>query len=320
MKRKEHKYHHSHQIINLSCSYSTKYPYRCLYSSFSDTNTSHIHLIDYSTETSSFIHLTQNNPSDNPYPPTSLKCIPKSMCYGDNFITSGEKLRLYNITESNTLFQLSTIDDSFSNYPSCGFDWCCVNCDLICCWYLNNTCSVWNVETSEIIISFGDQSKKQINDMKYSPTSPDLFVVSTQEGTLQLTDIRINANSTTINVQGGLKTPLTKISWNSVDSEKIATFNEIGNELFLIDIRNSQKPFKSINTTKGMIMAIDWSKSNGNMISVGMTNRVCVMNVNTNETVWEMEMEDEISDLCWSKVKDDLICVSIGNDIVYYSH
>ena len=67
-------------------------------------------------------------------------------------------------------------------------------------------------------------------------------------------------------------------------------------------------------------MAIDWSKSNGNMISVGMTNRVCVMNVNTNETVWEMEIEDEISDLCWSKVKDDLICVSIGNDIVYYSH
>ena len=31
------------------------------------------------------------------------------------------------------------------------------------------------------------------------------------------------SNSTTINVQSGLKTPLTKISWNSVDSEKIAT-------------------------------------------------------------------------------------------------
>ena len=325
MKIKRNKYQHSTPILNISCSNSIKTPYKCLYSTFSDTITSHIHLVEYSNQTISY--LTHNNQIDNPFPPTAIKFIPKSICYGDNFITSGEKLRLYNLTDTNNIFQLSTIDDSFNHYPSCGFDWCQVNCDLICCWYLNNTCTVWNIKSSEIVISFGNQTTKEINDMKYSPSSPDLYVISTNYGTLQLTDIRINMNSSEIFVQKGIPNttiqPLTKITWNEKDSYKIATINEEGNDLYIIDIRQSHKPYKIISNTnsddKEKITTIEWSKRKENEICIGKRNKIEIQNINTNEIVWEEnDIEDEITDICLSKVKDDLLCCCIGNDIYYY--
>ncbi|BFU24775.1 WD repeat domain containing protein [Entamoeba histolytica HM-1:IMSS-B] len=307
--------------INVSWVNSNVHPFRSVYSTFSDCSKSYLHLVGYEEVTDSIKEITSCPTTSLPFPPTSIKFIPKSNPINDMIITSGDNLRLFCVPQSNDIFQLSVIDVSYSAYPSCGFDWCRVNTDLVCAWYLNNTCCVWSIESSQIIASFSNHITQQILDMKYSPSSPDLFITSCVNGLIQITDIRSTSNFQLF-PQGNQKLDLLQVSWNTIDPTKIATFNSLGNQLFIMDIRQPTKLYNHLQLDTTNITSIDWSPTSSSEICLGTFKSILIWSQNSKlnkqcccNNLLETQTKSEVNDVCWSKSNTNWIAASIGSSI-----
>ncbi|EDR28811.1 protein TRANSPARENT TESTA GLABRA, putative [Entamoeba dispar SAW760] len=306
-------------VMSISWSSFTNAPLRCLYTTFTDTITSHLHILQYVVQSDTIAKTLSPAVHDLPFTPTAAHFSPKPISNNDIFVTSGDGLRVFSLSSSNDINLTATMTDQKYQLPSCGFDWCNQNPDLLCTWYLDNTCCVWNVETRRIAWSI--PSKKQIFDMKYCPNSPDVYGIASEQGLLQLNDIRAERPIMLL-YQSQDAPDLMKLSWSSSDPNRIATFSSYGDRVVVMDIRKPFEPMTQLKIAQNQVSCIDWSTSSANELCIGTTDKKVMVWVikpsSQNEnSLLEFSSDGEVNDVCWSKSNPEWIGAAMSCSVHY---
>ncbi|KAL7714765.1 Protein TRANSPARENT TESTA GLABRA [Entamoeba marina] len=306
-------------VMSISWSSCTTVPLRCLYTTFTDSITSHLHILQYAMQPDAINKVGSPSVHDLPFTPTAAHFIPKPNAASDIFVTSGDGLRVFSVSNSNDVSLLSVLNDPKYPLPSCGFDWCYPNPDLLCTWYLDNTCCVWNTETRRIVRAI--PNKEQIFDMKYSPTSPDIYGVASEQGLLQLNDIRTN-RPTMILYQSHDAPDLMKLAWSSSDPTRIATFSSYGDRVVVMDTRKPFEPMTQLKIAQNQVSCIDWSINSANELCIGTADKKVMVWVikpsNQNEnSLLEFSSDGEVNDVCWSRSNPDWIGAAMSGSVHY---
>ncbi|ELP89480.1 protein TRANSPARENT TESTA GLABRA, putative [Entamoeba invadens IP1] len=302
-------------VINAIWSNNPQNPFRSIFSTFSDTYTSHLHLIDFNTQTQTLTKIASVAPADLPFTPTSIHFTPKPTQCTDTFMVSGDALKLFSISRTNDILLLSTFNSQFNEFPSCGLDWSKVNPDLVATWYLNNTTSVWSVEQNKQICAFHQHFA--INDMRYSPDSPDVFLLACNSGTLQINDIRFNKPATLLEIKE--QEDLMQVKWSYCDSTKIATFSDVGDRIYIHDMRKPKEAFTHLKIQDNVVNSIEWSSKSADQLCIATArDKVLIWNINPgNNVLSDFTSQGEVNDVSWSNVNLEWICTCIESTVHY---
>ena len=95
---------------------------------------------------------------DHPYPTTKIMWIPDSKgIYPDLLATSGDYLRVWRAGEPETKLECLLNNNKNSDFcaPLTSFDWNEVDPNLLGTSSIDTTCTVWGLETDQVIIVFG---------------------------------------------------------------------------------------------------------------------------------------------------------------------
>ena len=95
---------------------------------------------------------------DHPYPTTKIMWIPDSKgIYPDLLATSGDYLRDWRAGEPETKLECLLNNNKNSDFcaPLTSFDWNEVDPNLLGTSSIDTTCTVWGLETDQVIIVFG---------------------------------------------------------------------------------------------------------------------------------------------------------------------
>ena len=95
---------------------------------------------------------------DHPYPTTKIMWIPDSKgIYPDLLATSGDYLRVWRAGEPETKLECLLNNNQNSDFcaPLTSFDWNEVDPNLLGTSSIDTTCTVWGLETDQVIIAFG---------------------------------------------------------------------------------------------------------------------------------------------------------------------
>ena len=95
---------------------------------------------------------------DHPYPTTKIMWIPDSKgIYPDLLATSGDYLRVWRAGEPETKLECLLNNNKNSDFcaPLTSFDWNEVDPNLLGTSSIDTTCTVWGLETDQVIIAFG---------------------------------------------------------------------------------------------------------------------------------------------------------------------
>ncbi|ELP91909.1 protein TRANSPARENT TESTA GLABRA, putative [Entamoeba invadens IP1] len=306
-------------VMSISWSSFPTVPLRCLYTTFTDTITSHLYILQYVVQSDTITKTVSPAIHDLPFTPTAAHFTPKPVSNNDIFVTSGDGLRIFSVSTSNDVGLLETMYHPKCPLPSCGFDWCHQNPDLLCTWYLDNTCSVWNVETRQMTCTI--KTKKQIFDMKFCPNSPDIYGVASEQGLLQLNDTRMD-NPTMLLYQSPDAPDLMKLSWSSSDPTRIATFSSFGDRVVVMDTRKPFEPMTQLKIAQNQVSCIDWSTTSANELCIGTLDKKVMVWVikptNQNEnSLLEFSSEGEVNDVCWSKANPEWIGAAMSSSVHY---
>ena len=95
---------------------------------------------------------------DHPYPTTKIMWIPDSKgIYPDLLATSGDYLRVWRAGEPETKLECLLNNNKNSDFcaPLTSFDWNEVDPNLLGTSSIDTTCTVWGLETDQVIIVLG---------------------------------------------------------------------------------------------------------------------------------------------------------------------
>ena len=201
-------------IMSVSWSSFPNAPLRSLFTTFTDRIESHLHILQYGIQSDSIVKTASPSIHDLPFTPTAAHFSPKPPVQNDLFMTSGDALRVFSVSQTNDVALISALVDGKYPLPSCGFDWCNQNPEMICTWYLDNSCTIWNVEQKRI--QSAQHSQNQIYDLKFCPNSPFIYGIASEKGLLELRDTRKDKSDVLL-CQTNDAPDLMKLSWSSAD-------------------------------------------------------------------------------------------------------
>ena len=295
---------------------------RCAYSTFSMDKIGYINVIECDESGGELDFFSSVKYQDQPIPPTSLQFYPTSLnsYYGKElFITSGDGIRVFSVNRDQCILE-SIMRDPNHSLPICGFDWCQMVPSTLCSYSLDNTCSLWDLESNQLIKNFRlKQMQSQIFDLKCSPDNANLFALANEKGLLQLVDTRTEKSSLLL-YKSDDAPDLMGLSWSIVDTNQIATFASDSNKVIVFDIRKEFEPKTQLSILNNKVNCIDWSPIDANQLSIGtLNNKTLIWSIKpstqTENTLNEFASEGEVNDIKWNRHDSNWIGVSISNSI-----
>lgn len=313
-----YKYEAPWTLYSVSWSNRADKPIRIACTSFIDDYVNHIQIVKYNPVTDS---LEKAAEIDQPYPPTKVMFMPKTETpSADLLMTSGDNLRIYEMgTDSCSIQQravLSVQAETFS--PSTSFDWCATNVDRVCSCSIDTTCSVWSVETGQLVKKLIAHDK-EVFDISFS-NNPDVFSTVGGDGSLRLFDLRALDHSTILYESQGL-VPLLRLQWNKTETHFIATFAMDSDKVIIIDTRQPSVPYAQLKVHRNSVNAISWAPNSPTQLcSASDDHKALIWDISpiaegADPRVLQYEAEAEVNNICWSGLYPEWICASVGNEI-----
>ena len=313
-----YKYEAPWTVYSVSWSNRADKPRRIAFTSFIDDYINHIQIAQFNTQTDQLEKISE---IDQPYPPTKVMFMPPTATPGaDLFMTSGDNLRIYEVNSDSTSIKLKTaLNTSTETFaPSTSFDWNTKIVDRVCSCSIDTTCSVWSIETGQLVKKLIAHDK-EVFDVSFS-SDPEVFGTVGGDGSLRMFDLRQLEHSTILYESQGL-VPLLRLQWNKADPNFISTFAMDSDRVIIIDIRQPAIPYAQLKVHRNSVNAISWSpNSASHLCSASDDHKALIWDISpvadgNDPQVLQYEAEAEVNNVCWATLYPDWICASIGNQV-----
>ncbi|ELP87331.1 WD repeat-containing protein, putative [Entamoeba invadens IP1] len=253
------------------------------------------------------------------YPPTKVQFSPDtSVGSRDLLVTGGLKPQIFEI-QQNRMASVAILGASTEALSPCtSLDWNTVNKDRLATCSLDTTVTVWSVETCQPIKKLIAHDK-EVYDVAFA-ANPDLFGTVGGDGSLRMFDLRSLEHSTILYESQGL-VPLLRLAWNRFDANYIATFSADSNKIVVIDARKPAVPYSELALHQSNVNAICWSPHSSTHICSASTDRKALIwdlypiESGKPPMVLQYEASGAVNDVSWCGTNQDLICVSVANQV-----
>lgn len=202
-------------------------------------------------------------------------------------------------------------DEEF-NAPITSFDWNKTNKNLIITCSIDNTCSIWDVNSQQVI------SKLIAHDTEVYDVSfldgENIFVSVGGDGELRLFDLRDLDNSQIVfDSKDG--SGLVRLSVSPYDKNYILTLSNNKPYFYLIDMRELSSPVGIIQSHTNIVNSVQWSDvDKDKFASCGDDKNLFIWDVNSinfNKPIYEYnDFEYEINNIDW---KNGILCFNVLN-------
>ncbi|BFU22761.1 wd-repeat protein [Entamoeba histolytica] len=313
-----YKYEAPWTVYSVSWSNRNDKPRRIACTSFIDDYINHIQIVQLNESTDS---LEKSAEIDQPYPPTKVMFMPPSLNQqNDLLMTSGDNLRIYEISpDSSNLKCKTTLNSSTETFsPSTSFDWNTINIDRVCSCSIDTTCSVWSVETGQLVKKLIAHDK-EVFDVSFA-ANPDIFGTVGGDGSLRMFDLRSLEHSTILYESQGL-VPLLRLQWNKFDPNFIATFAMDSDKVIIIDVRQPAIPYTQLKVHRNSVNAISWAPNKATQLcSASDDHKALIWDIapvaeGADPQVLQYEAEAEVNNIVWATLYPEWVCASVGNQI-----
>ncbi|ELP83988.1 WD repeat-containing protein, putative [Entamoeba invadens IP1] len=312
-----YKYEAPWTVYSVSWSNRLDKPRRIACTSFIDDYINHIQIIQFNPTTET---LEKASEIDQPYPPTKVMFMPPTQStVPDLLMTSGDNLRIYEVSQDSSSLRLKTsLHPSTETFaPSTSFDWNTVNIDRVCSCSIDSCCSVWSVETGQLVKKLIAHDK-EVFDVSFA-ANPDIFGTVGGDGSLRMFDLRALDHSTILYESQGL-VPLLRLEWNKVDPNFIATFAMDSDKVTIIDVRQPAVPYTHLKVHRNSVNAISWAPDSNFLCSASDDHKALIWDISPvkeggEPQVLQYEAEAEVNNISWSKIYSEWVCASVGNQV-----
>lgn len=269
---------------------------------------------------------------DHPYPCTKILWSPDShnSSSRDLLATSGDYLRLWNVSDSSTaegklnIQREAMLQNSSSEYcaPLTSFDWNEVDPNLIGTASFDTTCTIWDVTTCQARTQLIAHDK-EVFDISFSssPTAKDIFASVGADASVRMFDLR-SLNHSTIIYESPERLPLLRLEWNKQDPRYLATFTAESNRTTILDIRNPNIPICVLTGHTGVVNGIAWAPhSYCHIVTAGDDSQALIWELSSmqarpiDDPILAYNAEAEINNLQWSASQPDWISIAFENKL-----
>ena len=260
---------------------------------------------------------------DHPYPTTKILWAPEALAaQKDLLATTGDYLRLWSVGGDGDVRFERVFNNNNKNSEYCApvtsFDWNTADPTMIGTSSIDTTCTIWDINAGKVKTQLIAHDK-EVYDIAWT-LDRDIFATVGADGSLRMFDLRSLEHSTIMyETQGG--TPLLRLSWNSLDTNYIATFAADTNKAIVLDIRMPALPVAELGGHTAAVNGVVWAPlASGHFAS--FDRRKCKGPLNGPEAATVVEdpilaytAESEISNMTWSGSICDWVNIAFGNKI-----
>ncbi|GAT97332.1 transcription initiation factor tfIId subunittaf73 putative [Entamoeba histolytica] len=218
---------------------------------------------------------------------------------------SDSSIRLYDFKKTQVVNgmnpQAKLLHKTFS--PSTSFDWNTINIDRVCSCSIDTTCSVWSVETGQLVKKLIAHDK-EVFDVSFA-ANPDIFGTVGGDGSLRMFDLRSLEHSTILYESQGL-VPLLRLQWNKFDPNFIATFAMDSDKVIIIDVRQPAIPYTQLKVHRNSVNAISWAPNKATQLcSASDDHKALIWDIapvaeGADPQVLQYEAEAEVNNIVWA--------------------
>lgn len=357
-KRKREVYHYESDwlISTLAWSEDSGSAFELAFGSFIEEYSNYITIVRLAAddtdqefqEVTSFVH---------PYPPTKILWKPRNESRtgpSGLFATSADFLRIWrydlnnnepvlagerssfvgrtelNGTKPNVKLEsrLSIKEGEKNCAPLTSFDWNRSDIRMIISSSVDTTCAIWDLETSQNVISACLRSQvlahnNEVYDVSFLHDSRDLFVSSGGDGSVRLFDLRKLDTSTILyeaNNVVGANRALVRVSCNKQEPYYITTFGVDSNKIILLDLRRADNPVAILASNSSIVNCMSWAPHS--------THHICSATEDGQALIWQLSDQpersvkeplltykatDPINAIGWSASNSDWIAIGCKN-------
>jgi WD repeat-containing protein 68 len=245
---------------------------------------------------------------------------PEGLAASKDFIaTTGDYLRLWSVYgDGDVRFERVFNNNKNSEYcaPVTSFDWNTADHSMIGTSSIDTTCTIWDINVGKVKTQLIAHDK-EVCDLAWT-RDRDMFATVGADGSLRMFDLRSLEHSTIMyETQGG--TPLLRLSWNSLDTNYIATFAADTNKAIVLDIRMPALPVAELGGHTAAVNGVVWAPHSAC--------HICTVSDDYQALIWDLSSlpkavedpilaytaEAEISNVAWSASLCDWVNIAFGS-------
>ncbi len=199
------------------------------------------------------------------------------------------------------------------------FDWNTVDTSMICTSSIDTTCTVWDIVARKVKTQLIAHDK-EVFDIAWCARSKDLFATVGADGSLRMFDLRSLEHSTIMyETPGG--SPLLRLSWNSLDTNYLATFATDSTKAVVLDTRMPALPVAELGGHTAAVNGVSWAPHSAC--------HICTVSDDYQALIWDLSVlpkpiedpilaytaEAEVSNMTWSPALCDWVNIAFDNKV-----
>ncbi|OQV11529.1 DDB1- and CUL4-associated factor 7 [Hypsibius exemplaris] len=268
--------------------------------------------------------------------------------YPDLLATSGDYLRVWKVKNGGGQGEKDTIEmaiilqnshnamspDGKQSLPLTSFDWNQADPSILVTCSLDNSCTVWTLETGQAIATNKSMSAtvqtqlvahdNHVYDVAFTHHSSgnrDMFASVGDEGSVRQFDLR-NLVQSTVLYQEPHDRPLVRLAYAKQQTNCLAFFAENADQVIVLDIRMPNSPLAHLRGHSGNVNAMSWAAhSENHLVSVGDDQQVLIWDIQqvaarpTAGPILSYTAAGPVNNVAWSELQPEWIAVVHDNSL-----
>ncbi|KAL7722992.1 WD repeat-containing protein [Entamoeba marina] len=304
-------------LYSVSWSNRKDKPLRIACTSFINQIQNYIQIIQLNEQSNQMLRVAE---TEIEYPPTKVLFSPDtSIGAQDLLITAGLTPQVFEIQNNQLISKTLLGSSSDALAPCTSLDWNTISKERVATCSLDTTVTVWSLDTYQPLRKLIAHDK-EVYDVSFA-ANPDIFGTVGGDGSLRMFDLRSLEHSTILYESQGL-VPLLRLSWNHFDPNFIATFSSDSNKVIVIDTRKPAVPYYELALHQSNVNSICWSPHSSTHLCSASTDRKALiwdlfpLESGGTPTALQYEADGAINDISWSGTNQDLVCMTVSNQIL----
>lgn len=259
---------------------------------------------------------------DHPYPTTKIMWAPEALATSKDLLaTTGDYLRLWSVYGDGAVrFERLFNNNKNSEYcaPVTSFDWNTADMSMIGTSSIDTTCTIWDINVGKVKTQLIAHDK-EVYDIAWT-IDRDIFATVGADGSLRMFDMRSLEHSTIMyETQGG--PPLLRLSWNTLDTNYIATFAADSNKAVVLDVRMLSAPAAELGGHSAAVNGVMWAPHSAcHICTVGDDYQALIWDLSSvpkpvEDPILAYSAEAEISNMTWSPSMCEWVNIALGNKL-----
>ena len=184
---------------------------------------------------------------------------------------------------------------------------------------IDTTCTIWDISTRKVKTQLIAHDK-EVYDFAWGAGNKDIFATVGADGSLRMFDLRALEHSTIMyETPGG--TPLLRLSWNSLDTNYLATFAADSCKAVVLDTRMPAIPVAELGGHSAPVNGVSWAPHS--------VCHVCTVSDDYQALIWDLSClpkpvedpilaytaEAEVSNMVWASSLCDWVTIAFDNKV-----